>query len=66
MGTEVAQGLLDARMTPAEAQCTARHFLAAFSAAELASFLTAQSEADLPSSTRRRAQAAALACTTSG
>ena len=53
-------------MTPAEAQCTARHFLAAFSAAELASFLTAQSEADLPSSTRRRAQAAALACTTSG
>jgi len=60
--TQLAQMLLDERMTPAQAQCTARRFLAAFSAPELKSFVTAQSEADLPPAVATRAQAAAQAC----
>ena len=52
------------RMTPTEAQCTARRFLAAFSPAELTAFVTAESEADLPPSVASRAQSAAQSCLT--
>ena len=62
--TQLALSLMDAKMTPTEAQCTARHFLASFSPAELTAFLAAESEADLPASVRPRAAAAAAACTT--
>ena len=60
--TALAQTFLDQRMTPAEAQCTARHFLAAFSGPQLKSFVTAQSEEELPPSVAAKAQAAAQAC----
>ena len=60
--TQLAKTFMDERMTATEAQCTARRFLAAFSPAELSALVSAQSEDDLPKSTRQRAQAAAQAC----
>ena len=60
--TQLAQTFMTQRMTAAEAQCTARHFLAAFSPADLTAFVNAQSEADLPPSIETKARSAAQAC----
>jgi hypothetical protein len=60
--TQLAETFMDQRMTAAEAQCTSRHFLAAFSPAELTAFVNAQSEADLPPSIETKAASAAQAC----
>ena len=60
--TQLGHAFMDQGMLPAQAQCTARRFLAAFSPAELASLVNAQSEDELPATTQQRAQAASLAC----
>jgi hypothetical protein len=58
--TQMALGMMDgAGLSPAQARCSAHHFLAAFSPAELPDLLTATSFDDIPEATAARAGAAA-------
>ena len=62
--TQMALGMMDgAGMSPAQARCSAHHFLAAFSTAELPDLLSATSFDDIPEATASRAgEAARNAC----
>ena len=62
--TQMALGMMDgAGLSPAQARCSAHHFLAAFSPAELPDLLGATSFDDIPEATASRAgEAARKAC----
>jgi hypothetical protein len=58
--TQMALGMMDgANLSPAQARCSAHHFLAAFSTAELPKLLGATSFDDIPEALATRAGAAA-------
>jgi len=62
--TQMAMGMMnDAGLSPGQARCSAHHFLAAFSTAELPSVLRAQEFSDIPEAAATRAgESARQAC----